>query len=85
MWCIPKVTPEFETAMYDVLGEYEKGYHPEFPRVCLDEKSHQLLSIPRGERRGKTGKPAKVDYEYKRHGTVDIFVVIEPKAGNQTI
>jgi len=85
MWCIPQVTPEFEKAMYDVLGEYEKGYHPSYPRVCLDEKSHQLLSTPKGEELVKIGKPRKVDYEYKRHGTVNLFVAIEPKAGRRII
>lgn len=85
MWCIPKVTPEFERAMYDVLGEYEKGYHPSYPRVCLDEKSHQLLSTPGGKKLVKPGKPAQVDYEYKRHGTVNVFVSVEPKVGKRTI
>lgn len=85
MWCIPKVTPEFMDKMDDVLEQYEKGYHPSYPRVCLDEKSLQLLSTPRGERKVQTGKPKLVDYEYKRHGTVNLFVAVEPKAGKRRI
>ena len=85
MWCIPKVTPEFIRAMNDVLSQYEKGYHPLYPRVCLDEKSQQLLSTPRGEKPVTTGKPRRIDYEYKRGGTVNCFVAIEPKAGRRTI
>lgn len=71
--------------MDDVLKQYEKGYHPSYPRVCLDEKSHQLLSTPRGEREVQSGKPKRIDYEYKRHGTVNLFVAIEPKAGRRRI
>lgn len=71
--------------MDDVLTQYEKGYHPLYPRVCLDEKSQQLLSTPRGEKHVAKEKPRRVDYEYKRHGTVNLFVAIEPKAGNRTI
>jgi len=71
--------------MNDVLKQYEKGYHSWYPRVCLDEKSHQLLSTPRGERTVQRGKPKRIDYEYKRHGTVNLFVTIEPKKGKRTI
>lgn len=85
MWCIPKVTPEFLKRMDDVLKQYEKGYHPSYPRVCLDEKSHQLLSTPRGEKQVAVGKPGRLDYEYKRHGTVNLFVAIEPKVGKRII
>jgi hypothetical protein len=33
----------------------------------------------------KKGHQEKVDYEYKRHGTVNHFVCIEPKAGKRKI
>lgn len=85
MWCVPEVTAEFETRMMDVLSVYEKDYDPAHPVVCFDEKSHQLLSTPRGEKHTKPGKPRKIDYEYKRHGTVNHFVAVEPKAGRRHI
>jgi transposase len=85
MWCIPEVTEEFEERMMDVLKQYGKGLHPHYPRVCLDEKSQQLLSTPGGERLTGIGKASRVDYEYQRHGTVNCFVAIEPKAGRRTI
>ena len=28
-----------------------------------------------------TGRPARYDYEYKRHGTANLFCAVEPKAG----
>jgi hypothetical protein len=85
MWCIPNLNLEFITAMNEVLGEYEEEYNPLYPRVCLDEKSQQLLSTPRGEKPVAKEKPKRVDFEYKRHGTVNLFVAIEPKAGKRTI
>lgn len=85
MWCIPTVTPEFLKRMEDVLKQYEKRYNPRYPRVCLDEKSQQLLSTPRGEKLVRSEKPKYIDYEYKRHGTVNLFVAIEPKSGKRAI
>lgn len=67
------------------MTQYEKGYNPFYPRICLDEKSHQLLSTPRGEKNVQIGKPKRIDYEYKRHGTVNLFVAIEPKIGKRII
>lgn len=71
--------------MDDVLDQYEKPYDPVHPQINIDEKSHQLLSTPRGEKPMSCGSVRKVDYEYKRHGTVNHFVCVEPKAGKRTI
>ncbi len=52
-----------------------------FPVVCFDEKSKQLLGDARKPIPLKPGGVLKVDYEYKRKGTCNIFVAVEPKAG----
>ena len=31
------------------------------------------------------GTPAKQDYEYERHGTTNLFVAVEPKAGHREV
>lgn len=85
MWCVPEITHEFEKRMMDVLGVYEKEYDPAYPVICLDEKNYQLLSTPRGEKKVKPGKPRRIDYEYRRHGTVNHFIAVEPKAGTRHI
>lgn len=85
MWCIPKVTPEFKRRMLDVLKVYERPYDSQKPVVCMDEKSKQLLEDTRVAVAGKPGKPAKADYEYKRNGTCNLFVAVEPKAGTRTV
>lgn len=91
MWSIPEITPEFEDRMTDVLAQYEASYDPKEPRINIDEKLYQLTSTPRGIRparpgkSGKSGKPRREDYEYKRWGTANLFVCIEPKVGRRQI
>jgi transposase len=81
MWCIGTLTPQYRQRMYDVLDLYALPYNPEEPVVCVDEKSKQLLGSPRPKIRSKPGRTAKVDYEYERLGTRNLFVVVEPLAG----
>ena len=85
MWCITEITPEYRKRMYRLLDLYKKPYNPDFPVVCLDEKSKQLLSDSRTPIPMKPGGIKKYDYEYKRNGTCNIFVAVEPKAGNHHI
>lgn len=81
MWCIPKVTAEFIKRMEHLLALYKKPYNPKQPIVCIDEKSKQLLADTRLSLPAKPGKIKRSDYEYKRKGTRNIFVAVEPKAG----
>lgn len=79
MWCIGDITPEYEKRMLDVLEVYERKYDPKNPVVCIDEKSKQLLSRKRTSKSVAQGRPQRTDYEYVRHGTVNIFVAVEPQ------
>lgn len=85
MWCIPKLTAEFIKQMLDVLEVYERPFDPKKPVVCIDEKSKQLLKNSRASIPGKRGKLTKKDYEYKRNGTCNIFVAIEPKGKRRKV
>ena len=85
MGCIPKITPEYEQRMLDVLEVYERKYDSKNPVVCIDEKSKQLLKETREPIGTKPGKVAKTDYEYKRNDTCNIFVAVEPKGNKRTI
>src|SRR5680860_1629312 len=78
MWCVTSITKEYRKRMYGLLDLYAKGYDEQFPVVCMDEKSKQLLTDLRGTIAMKPGSPAKYDYEYKRNGTRNIFVAVEP-------
>lgn len=71
--------------MMDVLEVYERPYNPEEPVVCLDEKSKQLLSDARKPFPLKPGQIKRRDYEYVRHGTVNLFVAVEPKGKKRAV
>jgi len=85
MWCIGKITTEYRERMYDLLALYAKPYDPNEPVVCLDEKSKQLLEQSRRPLSATPGQIAKEDYEYKRTGTRNLFVAVEPKAGHREV
>ena len=85
MWCITEITREYRKRMYRLLNLYNKPYNPAIPVVCFDEKSKQLLEHSRNPIPMKPGQPQKYDYEYRRNGTCNIFVAVEPKAGNHYI
>jgi len=83
MWCIGRITAEYRERMYDLLHLYHLPYRKKEPVVCIDEKSKQLLQDSRTPLPAKPGAPAKLDYEYKRSGTCNVFVAVEPKGGRR--
>lgn len=80
-WCVPELDEAFINRMEDILSLYEEDYSSDFPLICIDEKPIQLSSDTRPESGISLGSPKKVDYEYKRMGTANVFCAIEPKAG----
>jgi hypothetical protein len=85
MWCIAQITPEYRGRMYKLLALYALSYNKQYPVVCMDEKSKQLIEDVRASIPLKPGSPAKYDGEYRRMGTRNIFVAIEPLAGKRRI
>jgi DDE superfamily endonuclease len=67
--------------MEDVLDVYHRPYDRDRPQVCLDETSKQLLEHTRKPVAAGPGTPARIDDEYKRCGTANIFAAIEPLTG----
>ncbi len=80
-WCIPELDEEFIERMEDVLSVYEKKASTTYPLICLDEKPIQLLSDIRPPSGIFPGEVKKVDFEYKRMGTANVFCAVEPKSG----
>ncbi|HSW70548.1 MAG TPA: IS630 family transposase [Gammaproteobacteria bacterium] len=80
-WCVPSLDEEFIKRMEDVLKVYEQPYNAEIPVVCVDEKPIQLLDEVRPASGLSPGKVKKIDYEYKRNGTANVFCAVEPKKG----
>lgn len=67
--------------MEDVLDVYHRPYDAARPQVCLDETSKQLLEHTRVPIAASPGTTARVDDEYKRCGTANIFAAVEPLTG----
>ncbi len=67
--------------MEAILELYQRPYDPKRPLVCFDEKSVQLLAHIAPMRLAEPGQAARQDYEYKREGTSNLFLFVEPKAG----
>jgi hypothetical protein len=81
-WVIPpKADAEFAAQMEVVLDTYAQPYDPNRPVICMDEQPVQLqkevrIPYPATAQHGK-----RVDYEYERAGTANIFMLTEPLAG----
>lgn len=72
---------DYKARMEAVLATYERPLRAEEPVVCLDERPIQLTADTRPPSRARPGRPARHDYECKRHGTANLFCAVEPKAG----
>jgi hypothetical protein len=71
--------------MEDVLDVYHRPLDPERPLICLDEASKQLIGevaqpVPAGP-----GRPERIDYEYTRNGTANLFMISEPLTGRRHV
>src|SRR6059058_1549156 len=81
MWCIPQVDGEYVARMEDVLDLYAEVPDPERPLVCFDESPVQLIGEARQPIPVRPGQLERYDYEYRRNGTVNLFVAFEPHRG----
>ncbi len=67
--------------MEDVLEVYTRPRDPSRPLVCLDETSKQLVAETRAALPMGPGLPARLDYEYRRNGTANLFMLFAPLEG----
>src|SRR5436853_522860 len=77
MWCIPRVDGEYVARMEDVLDLYAEAPDPKRPVVCFDESPVQLIGEVRQPIPAEPGQLERYDYEYRRNGTVNLFVVLD--------
>ena len=77
MWCIPKVDGEYVARMEDVLDLYAEVPDAKRPVVCFDESPVQLIGEARQPIPAKPGQLERYDYEYRRNGTVNLFVLLD--------
>lgn len=71
--------------MEQVLDVYKRPYDERRPVVCMDESPKQLISEARESMPIAKGREKRVDYEYVRHGMVNIFMANEPLKGKRLV
>lgn len=69
--------------MEQVLDVYKRPYDSRYPVVCMDESPKQLIEEGRQSLKMKPGSEKKIDYEYIRHGVVNVFMANEPLTGKR--
>ncbi len=85
-WVIPpQANAEFVCAMEDVLEVYTRPHDPACPVVCLDEIGKQWVAETRTPLPAEPGQPERVDYEYERRGTANLFMTFEPLTGQRHV
>ena len=77
MWCIPTVNAEYVARMEDVLDLYAAPPDPRRPVVCFDETPRQLIGETRVPIPAEPGAPRRIDYEYVRNGTANVFMFVD--------
>lgn len=81
-WVIPPdKDAHFVANMEDVLDVYRRPYDPRRPVICMDESSKQLVADVKKPIPAAPGRKARLDYEYKREGTANIFIFVDPNRG----
>jgi transposase len=77
MWCIPQVDGAYVARMEDVLDLYAEAPDPKRPVVCFDESPTQLIGEVRQPIPATSGRLERYDCEYRRNGTVNLFVFLD--------
>ena len=71
--------------MEHVLDVYKRPYSKDYPVVCMDESPKQLIEEGKTAIAIKPGQEARIDYEYIRHGVINIFMANEPLKGKRFV
>jgi transposase len=85
MWCIPEVDGTYVARMEDVLDLYAEPPDPRRPVVCFDESPTQLIGEVRQPIPATPGQIGRYDCEYRRNGTANLFVFLDPHRPWRTV
>lgn len=84
-WVIPpEQNADFVCQMEQLLTVYKRPYDPDYPVICLDETTKQLVSEVRHPILTSEGVTL-YDDEYHREGVCDIYMISEPLAGQRFV
>jgi hypothetical protein len=67
--------------MEDVIEVYHRPYDERRPVVCLDEQPVPLVGETRTPIPAAPGRPERVDFEYRRNGSANLFLAFAPLLG----
>ena len=81
---IPSADADYVCAMEAVLDVYERPFDEQHPVVAIDESPQQLVSEARAGFIDSKGV-RYTDYEYRREGVADLYMICEPLAGRREI
>jgi len=77
MWCISTFSADFVAQMEHILDLYAEPGDPQHPVVCVDEAFKQLVAETRSPLPRKPGREERYDYEYRRTGTSNIYLMLD--------
>jgi transposase len=77
MWCIPQIDGNYVARMEDVLDLYAEEPDPKRPVVCFDESPTQIIGEVRQPIPAAPGRLGRYDCEYRRNGTVNLFIFLD--------
>lgn len=66
--------------MEDILDIYKRPYDSEYPVVCFDESSKQLVAEVIEPLPMEPEQPQRYDYQYECNGVSNLFMFFEPLA-----
>jgi hypothetical protein len=67
--------------MEDVIDVYHRPYDGNRPVVCLDGQPVPLVGETRTPIPAAPGRPERVDFEYRRNGSANLFLAFAPLLG----
>lgn len=71
--------------MEDVIDVYTRAYDEKRPTVTMDEKPVQFIGETRRPLKAKPGQLERFDFEYKRNGVANLFMIFEPLAARRHV
>ena len=71
--------------MEDVLEVYARPHNAQYPVVCMDETSKQLIGEVEKPQPAKPGQPKRIEHEYVRNGVAQLFLEVEPLTGRSHV
>lgn len=71
--------------MEDVLTVYQSAHDEDYPLVCMDESTQQLIGEVHAPQPAGPGRVERIDHEYVRNGVATLFLEVAPLVGQRHV